>query len=125
VQRHRTTRATNASLHLLKEGKLVLTGRSHIPTVVDTRAQSDILRRMKKPIVISDPEILSGMPVYKGTRVPVQNLTDYLMGGDSIEVFLDDFPTVKRKQILAFLKDARDRAIATAFVNADAKACAA
>ena len=52
----------------------------------------------------SDPEILGGTPVFKGTRVPVQSLFDHLKGGDSIEVFLDGFPSVKREQVLAVLE---------------------
>ncbi|HLU09498.1 MAG TPA: DUF433 domain-containing protein [Oceanobacillus sp.] len=49
---------------------------------------------MDKPLVNVDPDILGGTPVFYGTRVPIKNLTDYLIGGDSIEQFLDDFPTV-------------------------------
>ena len=54
-------------------------------------------------IVHSDPEIMGGTPVFVGTRVPVQNLFDHLKAGDSIEVFLDGFPSVKREQVLAVL----------------------
>ena len=53
----------------------------------------------------SDPEILGGSLVFKGTRVPVQSLFDHLKAGDSIEVFLDGFPSVKRSQVLAVLKE--------------------
>jgi uncharacterized protein (DUF433 family) len=53
----------------------------------------------------SDPEILGGTPVFKGTRVPVQSLFDHLKGGDSIDVFLDGFPSVKREQVLAVLEE--------------------
>lgn len=53
----------------------------------------------------SDPEILGGLLVFKGTRVPVQSLFDHLKAGDSIEVFLDGFPSVKRAQVLAVLKE--------------------
>ncbi len=52
----------------------------------------------------SDPEILGGTLVFKGTRVPVQSLFDHLKAGDSIEVFLDGFPSVKRAQVLAVLR---------------------
>lgn len=58
---------------------------------------------MDKQLVVKDPEILSGMPIFKGTRVPVKNLLDYLEAGDSIEVFLDDFPSVKKENVLMFL----------------------
>jgi len=64
-------------------------------------------------IVVSDPEILGGTPVFKGTRVPVKTLTDYLEQGASIDAFLDDFPTVSREQVIAFLEEARKRMIAT------------
>jgi len=50
-----------------------------------------------------DPEILSGTPVFDGTRVPVQTLMDYLKVGDRVDDFLDDFPTVSREQIAAVL----------------------
>jgi len=57
-------------------------------------------------IVHSDPEIMSGEPVFVGTRVPVRNLLDYLEGGDTLEEFLDDFPSVTREQAIAFLEEA-------------------
>ena len=57
-------------------------------------------------IVHSDPEIVSGTPVFVGTRVPVQALLDYLEGGETIEEFLDDFPSVAREQAVAFLEEA-------------------
>jgi len=59
-----------------------------------------------KQIVHSDPEVLGGMPVFVGTRVPVQALLDYLEGGDTIEEFLDNFPGVSREQAIAFLEEA-------------------
>lgn len=58
---------------------------------------------MNNQLIVKDPEILSGIPVFKGTRVPVKNLLDYLEAGDSIEEFLDDFPTVKKENVLMFL----------------------
>jgi uncharacterized protein (DUF433 family) len=57
-----------------------------------------------KAIVHSDPEIMGGTPVFVGTRVPLQNLVDYLEGGESIEDFLDAFPTVKREQVIAVIE---------------------
>jgi uncharacterized protein (DUF433 family) len=56
-----------------------------------------------KQIVHSDPEIASGTPVFVGTRVPAQALLDYLDGGETLEEFLDDFPSVSREQAIAFL----------------------
>lgn len=55
-------------------------------------------------VIHSDPEILGGTPVFVGTRVPVHNLFDYLAAGDSIEVFLDAFPSVSREQVAATLE---------------------
>lgn len=55
-------------------------------------------------LIESDPEKLGGTPVFRGTRVPVQNLFDYLEGGDSLDVFLDDFPTVSREQSTGVLR---------------------
>ena len=65
-------------------------------------------------IVSSDPEILGGTPVFTGTRVPVQNLLDYLAGGDSIDEFLQGFPSVTREQVIGFLEAAKDRLLASA-----------
>ncbi|MFN0110887.1 MAG: DUF433 domain-containing protein [Blastocatellia bacterium] len=58
-----------------------------------------------------DPEKLGGTPVFLGTRVPVQNFFDYLEGGEGLEVFLDDFPTVERRQALALLELMRAKVI--------------
>ena len=63
---------------------------------------------MLKTIVQVDPEILGGTPVFRGTRVPVKNLLDYLAAGDTLDQFLDDFPTVNRVQAVAALELARD-----------------
>ena len=57
-------------------------------------------------IVHSDPEVLSGEPVFVGTRVPVRNLLDYLEGGETLEEFREDFPSVTREQAIAFLEEA-------------------
>ena len=67
-----------------------------------------------KPIIHSDPDIVSGTPVFYGTRVPVQNLVDYLEGGESIDDFLIGFPTVKRTQVIAFIEAACDHLLAPA-----------
>ena len=60
-------------------------------------------------IINSNAGILSGMPVFQGTRVPVQTLLDYLEAGDSIDTFLDDFPTVTRAQVVAALEVAKEK----------------
>ena len=59
-------------------------------------------------VVHVDPEILGGTPVFRGTRVPVKNLLDCLAAGDTLDQFLDDFPTVKHQQAVAALELARD-----------------
>jgi uncharacterized protein (DUF433 family) len=64
---------------------------------------------MKQPVVSRDPDVMSGTAVFPGTRVPVQTLLDYLEGGESIDDFLAGFPTVRREQVIAFLKEAKDR----------------
>ena len=65
----------------------------------------------KQPIVTVSPDILSGTPVFAGTRVPVQALIDYLEGGETIDDFLAGFPTVKREQVVAFLEEATARMV--------------
>lgn len=59
-----------------------------------------------RTIIHSDPEIHGGTPVFVGTRVPVRALIDYLEGGDTLEEFLDNFPSVTREQAIAFLEEA-------------------
>ena len=62
-----------------------------------------------KEIIEGDPEKMSGTPVFLGTRVPITHLFDYLEAGDSIDEFLNDFPTVKREQALGVLELVRQR----------------
>ncbi|MTJ08030.1 DUF433 domain-containing protein [Anabaena sp. UHCC 0204] len=57
-------------------------------------------------VISVSPEIMSGTPVFTGTRVPIQTLLDYLTAGDSIDDFLDGFPTVTREQVITFLEEA-------------------
>lgn len=57
-------------------------------------------------LIERDPEILGGTPVFRGTRVPIQTLFDYLEEGDSLDEFPDDFPTVSREQAMAMLESA-------------------
>jgi uncharacterized protein (DUF433 family) len=65
-------------------------------------------------VVHSDPDILGGTPVFVGTRVPVKSLFDYLEGGDTLDEFLTQFPSVKREQAVAALELARDTVLARA-----------
>jgi uncharacterized protein (DUF433 family) len=64
--------------------------------------------------VHSDPAILSGTPVFVGTRVPVQSLFDYLEGGDTLDEFLRQFPSVRREQAIAAIEMARDSVLSRA-----------
>lgn len=70
--------------------------------------------KAKKPVVHTDPEILGGTPVFVGTRVPFQTLLDYLEAGDTLDEFLDDFPTVTREQAIAALEQAKEALLADA-----------
>lgn len=65
---------------------------------------------MSSPISIAS-DVLGGSPVFSGTRVPVQTLLDYLEAGESIDDFLDGFPSVSREQVVAFLELAKDRLV--------------
>jgi uncharacterized protein (DUF433 family) len=58
-------------------------------------------------VIIQDPEILSGEPVFRGTRVPFQTLLDYLKGGDTLDEFLEQYPGVSREQAIAALEEAK------------------
>ena len=59
-------------------------------------------------VITSDPEVQGGAVVFAGTRVPLKNLIDYLEAGDSLEVFLEDFPSVTREQAVAALELAQE-----------------
>lgn len=58
-------------------------------------------------VIVSDPEILGGTPCFRGTRVPVDSLIDYLEAGDTLDEFLDNFPSVSREAAIAALEEAR------------------
>ena len=62
---------------------------------------------MSTQLITTDPEIHSGTSVFRGTRVPIKTLFDHLEAGDSLEVFLDDFPSVSRELAIAVLEEAR------------------
>ena len=61
---------------------------------------------LDEPVIHANPAVLGGTPVFVGTRVPVQALLDHLEDGDTIDAFLDAFPTVTREQTIAFLGQA-------------------
>jgi uncharacterized protein (DUF433 family) len=68
---------------------------------------------MANRTITASPEILGGTPVFVGTRVPVQTFIEYIKAGESIEAFLDGFPSVERSQLLAFLDETRDLLMAS------------
>jgi uncharacterized protein (DUF433 family) len=69
---------------------------------------------MAGQIVSCSPDVMGGTPCFAETRVPVQTLLDYLEAGDSINEFLEGFPTVTRQQVVAFLEHAASLAVAEA-----------
>jgi len=66
----------------------------------------------KDSVIQRDPDILSGLPVFKGTRVPFQTLLDYLEAGDPLDEFLRDFPTVTKEQTILALEEAKEALLA-------------
>jgi uncharacterized protein (DUF433 family) len=62
---------------------------------------------MKQPVISRNPDIMSGSVVFHGTRVPVETLLDYLKAGETIDDFLEGFPSVSREQVIAFLEEAK------------------
>jgi len=67
---------------------------------------------MTAPVIVRDPEILGGIPCFRGTRVPFQNLLDYLEAGDTLDKFLEQFPTVTREMAIEALETAKDSLLA-------------
>ena len=67
---------------------------------------------MKSTVVTSSPDVMGGTPVFAGTRVPIENLLDSLEGGESIEDFLEGFPSVTREQVITFLEETKARVLA-------------
>jgi uncharacterized protein (DUF433 family) len=68
---------------------------------------------MSQAVISRSPDVMGGAAVFAGTRVPVQTLLDYLEAGESIDDFLEGFPSVTRAQVVAFLEDAKDRLLET------------
>jgi uncharacterized protein (DUF433 family) len=67
---------------------------------------------MPTPVIVRDPEILGGIPCFRGTRVPFQNLLDYLEAGDTLDEFLEQFPTVTREMAIEALEAAKESLLA-------------
>jgi uncharacterized protein (DUF433 family) len=76
--------------------------------MAEARRLEQAANSISRPVLVRDPDILSGTPVFAGTRVPVKNLLDSLEHGHSLDEFLDDFPTVRREQAIAALEDAME-----------------
>ncbi|MDE0468922.1 MAG: DUF433 domain-containing protein [Candidatus Poribacteria bacterium] len=70
-------------------------------------------------LVTCNPRIMSGTPVFKNTRVPIKNLIDYLEAGDSLDEFLEDFPSVSRKQARQALELAKEMLLTQAYAYSD------
>ena len=66
-------------------------------------------------LITCDPEIMSGTPVFKNTRVPIKNLIDYLEIGESLDEFLEDFPSVSREQAIQTLEIAKEMLLTHAY----------
>ena len=67
---------------------------------------------MKPSTISCNPDVMGGTPVFSNTRVPVQTLLDYLEAGETIDDFLEGFPSVAREQVVAFLEEAKNRLVA-------------
>lgn len=70
-----------------------------------------MIKKGSNTIVTRNKEILGGTPVFKGTRVPVKALWDYLKAGDTVEDFLEDFPSVNREQAISLIERAQERTV--------------
>ncbi len=68
---------------------------------------------MKSSVVSRNPDVMGGAAVFAGTRVPVQTLLDHIEAGETIDDFLEGFPSVTRAQVIAFLEEAKDRLLET------------
>jgi uncharacterized protein (DUF433 family) len=66
---------------------------------------------MKEPTITLSPDVMGGTPVFAKTRVPAQTLLDYIKAGESIDDFLEGFPTVTKEQVIAFLEEAEEQII--------------
>ena len=74
----------------------------------DLHRQVDELAPELLHVVERSPDVMAGLPVFRGTRVPARALLDYLAAGDSLDTFLDDFPSVRREQAIALLELTRE-----------------
>jgi uncharacterized protein (DUF433 family) len=70
------------------------------------------MTNMTNPVIVRNPDILGGIPCFRGTRVPFQNLLDYLEAGDTLDEFLEQFPTVTREMAIGALETAKESLLA-------------
>jgi uncharacterized protein (DUF433 family) len=84
---------------------------SYAVAVIAEKARPPYNMNMKQAVICRDLEVMGGAPVFCGTRVPVQTLLDHLEAGESIDEFLQGFPSVTRAQVIAFLEQAKDRLV--------------
>ncbi len=95
---------------ILQLPKDVQPGQHHIFVVIgeknlEPKTSAETPLKEGSPIITSVPDVMGGTPVFAGTRVPIQTLIDYLKGGETIDDFLEGFPTVSREQVIAFLEE--------------------
>ncbi len=79
-----------------------------VPAVASGSPRYNGIMDNSTSVIVSDPAVMSGTPVFRGTRVPVRTLFDYLAAGDSLDVFLDGFPSVTKAAALAAIREAAD-----------------
>ena len=72
-----------------------------------------MIKKSSNKIISRNQKILGGTPVFKGTRVPVKAIWDYLKAGDTVEDFLEDFPSVEREQAIALIERAQKRVVSS------------
>lgn len=90
---------------------IVLDGAGVRPTLEWWRTGSYTSVMEREQIIHSDPDILGGTPVFNGTRVPIRSLFDHLEAGESIDGFLEGFPSVRRDQVIALLEISQARVL--------------
>ncbi len=84
---------------------------SYSTSILIFKATFSYHKSMKESLITSSPDVMGGTPVFAGTRVPVQTLLDYLKAGESIDDFLEGFPTVSKEQVIHFLEEAEEQIV--------------
>lgn len=103
----RAVRRPPAATRLAGDGHHPLPSHSQLPLI--STPPLAIIPSMDTNIVSSSADVMGGTPVFSGTRVPIQTFLDYIEAGETIDEFLEGFPTVTRKQVIAFLEEAKRR----------------